>query len=78
MDTHSPTLLCESNDMLFNILPSCHHQVGHFVSQDDNEGELLRHLGPSFVVAGLQPFTQFLFAELVVDADVAHPGGCEQ
>ena len=74
VDADGATLLRQANNVLFDFLAGRHHQVGHFVGDDHDEGQVSRDRCLFLFVVGVESLDQFFFAQLVVDADVSHAG----
>ena len=78
MDADRPALLGQADDVLFDFLGGGHHQVGHFVGDHHDIGHLPGDGLSLFVAFRPNPLHQLFFAQLVVDAQMAHPGAGEQ
>ena len=64
--------------MLLHFFTGRHHQVGHFVGHNHDEGEMLGNFGPFFVRFRLNPLPQFFIAKLIENADMTHTGTSQQ
>ena len=41
MNTDGPAFLCKSNNVSFHFFTGCHHQVRHFIDNDDDEWQVI-------------------------------------
>ncbi len=78
VNAHGPTLLSEPAEMEFDVLAAGHHQVGQFVDDDHNVGQVRRDL--EFLFFGLrgEALIDFFLAEPIESGDVADTGLGEQ
>ena len=73
VDADGSALLGQANDVLLDFFAGRHHQVGHFVGDDDDERQVQGDGVAFLVVSGSQPLHQLFFAQLVVATDCRTP-----
>ena len=70
VDADGATFLSQSNDVCFHVLASGHHQVRHFVSDDDDEWQVNRYRISFFFVFWRQSFEDLFVAKLIIGRNV--------
>ena len=78
VDADRAALLRQADDVALDFLGGGHHQIGQLVGHYDDVWHVQGDLAAFLVVLGLDTFHEFLFAQLVVDADVADSGAGEE
>ena len=74
MNADGATFLSQSNDVCFDVFAGGHHQVRHFVGDDNDERQVGRDRVFFFFVFRSQSFEDLLASELIVGGDVPNAG----
>ena len=74
MDPHRSRFLSEADDGRFHLLGARHHQIGEFVDDDDEIGQLLGSLLRLFMTGFFRDaVVAILFFQIVVVLEVLDP-----
>ena len=73
VDTHCPTFLCQSNDVLLNIFACRHHQVCHLISDNHNEWQFFRHIPGRIRLIDFQTTHDLFSTQIIKAVDMTNP-----